>query len=148
MFAERLVIAVAASQGVVALAAEQHVRATPAKQGIVAVLPEQLIVARAAGDRVVAGVAKHLGTRQCSVRLVQRERVVAAKTKFRHHAGIGDCRCASLIGDVAAVDEDAARRVATERERVVEIIAYSRRYPGARDERGRDGHVALLTMTG
>ena len=49
-----------------------------------------MVVARAAGERVVAGAAEEIRSRQRAVGLVEGEVVVAAQAEHLDQAGVGD----------------------------------------------------------
>ena len=83
---------------------------------------EQLIAARAAGEHVVAGAAEQLRGGQRAVGFVERDRVVAALAEHLDRGGVGDGRLAAVDGDGTAVDENLTRRVAADRDGVVELV--------------------------
>ena len=131
--AEHLVVAGAAGQHVVAVAAEQEVVAALAEQRVVAGLAEELVGARAAGQRVVAVAAEQ--SARAARRWLRRAR--SCRCRPGRRPGSGWCWRPSAVppddGHGAAVDEDAAGRVAAERDRVVEVVAES---PSARRRAG------------
>jgi hypothetical protein len=136
--AEHLVIRVAAGEHVVARAAEQQVGAALAEQHVVAGLAEQRVVSRPAGERVVAGAAEQHRTRQRADRLVQRDGIVAALSKYRDHARVRDGRRAAAHRHRTVVDADGAGRVAADDDGVLLGIAEGRE--DAEVETGADGH--------
>ena len=138
--AEHLVVAGAAGQHVVAVAAEQQIVAALAEQGVVAGLAEELIVARAAGERVVAVAAEEVGGGQRAVGLVERDRVVAVLAEDLDQRGVGDRGLAAGDRHGAAVDEERSGRVATERDRVLGVVAGRRQHAGGGVEATRDSH--------
>jgi multidrug efflux pump subunit AcrB len=122
-FTENLVVTVAAGQRVVAGTTEQKIGAAAADEHVVAALAEQKIRARTAGDRVVAGAAEQLRGGQRAVRLVERERVVAAQAEALHQTGIGDGRLAAQDRDRATIDQDVFGCIGAEGDRVIEGVA-------------------------
>src|SRR5262249_21819448 len=136
--AEDLVVAPAAGQDVVAGAAEQQVVAALAEQHVVARLTEELVVARAAGQGVVAGAAEEVGLWQRPVGLVQGDRVVAGLTEDLDQRHVGDRGCPAQNVDSPAVDEDPARRVPADGDRVVLSIAEDGKRARAGQEGGGD----------
>ena len=135
--AEGLVVGVAAGDGVVLAAAEQQVGAALAEQRVVAGLAEQLVGAGAAGEDVVAGAAEQVGGRQRAVDLAEGDRVVAAEAEGLDQRRVGDRRCPAGDGDRAAVDQDPARRVAADDDRVVGAVAEHAQRAGAEGRGGR-----------
>ena len=89
-------------------------------------LAEEHVAAGAAGERVVAGAAEEVRPRQRAVGLVQRDGVVAALAEDLDQRRVGDGRRAAEDGDGAAVDQDAAGRVAADGDGVVEVVAEER----------------------
>ena len=120
---EGLIVGVAAGQRVVLAAAEQQVEAALAEQRVVAGLAEQLVAAGAAGEDVVGGAAEQVGHGQRAVGLAQRDHVLAAEAEDVDPRRVGDRRRAPGDGDRTAVDENLARRVATDGDVVVEAVA-------------------------
>ena len=139
-FAEHLVVAVTAGQGVVAVAAEQEVSAAAPEEGVVAALAEELIGARTAEDRVVAGAAEQQGAGQRTVGFVERETVVAAQGEHLDLAGVRDRRLAARDGDGAAIDQNGPGRIAAGSDRVVVIVAEYAQQTRVRKEGGSDRH--------
>ncbi len=67
--------------------------------------PKSMIGAGAAGQDVVAGAAEQVGARQCAVRFVERDDVVAALAEYLDQAGVRDGGRAAGDRYRAAVDE-------------------------------------------
>src|SRR5262249_11348200 len=111
-----------------------------ADQGVVARAAEQLIVAGAAGDDVVAGAAEQLRCWECTVGLVQLDRVVAAGAEHLDQGGVRDRRGAPRDTDRDAIDEDLSGCVATHGDRVVEIVVEHRQQAGGRRKTSFDSH--------
>src|SRR5262245_22580813 len=130
--AEDLIVAIAAGQHVIAGPTEEEVVSTLAEESVVATLAEEHISARAAGQRVVAGTPKQVGSRQRAVRLIKRDHVVTPLTKHLYQAGIGDRWSAALHRNGTTVDENVARRIAAECDRIVQIVAEHREHLGDR----------------
>ena len=120
VLAEHLVVGVAAGQRVVAHAARQHVGAALAEKRVVAGLTNEGVGARAASERVVAVAADEAALRQCAVRLVDRDRVVAGAAD---HRASTSCWRRSASPPVTATAPPftrmAARRVAAQHDAVV-----------------------------
>ncbi len=135
--AEDLVVGVASGQGVVLAPTEQEVEPALSEHGVVAGLAEELVAARPTREGVVACAAEQVGPRQCTVGLTDRDRVVAALGEDLNQRGVRDGRCAA--GDVhrPAVDEDLARRIAADRDLVVERITENAQRAGTGLERRR-----------
>ena len=87
-------------------------------------LAEQLVVAGAAGEDVVAGAAEQVARAgSAPLTSLSVSDVVAAEAEDLDQRGVGHRRRAADDGDRAAVDEDLARRVAADRDVVVEAVA-------------------------
>jgi hypothetical protein len=121
--AEHLIVAIATGEHVVVRAPEQEVVPSLAQERVVAALSEQHVAARATGDDVVACAAEQIGARQSAIRLVECDGVVAALTEDLNEARVRDRRRAAADRHRTAVDEKLARRVAADRDRVVQTVA-------------------------
>jgi hypothetical protein len=144
--AKQLVVAVAADQHVVAGTAEQQIIAALAVEDVVAGLAEQLIGSRAAGDRVVAGAAEQIGGRQCAVGFIERDRVVAGLAEHLDQAGVGDRGRAALNRHGSVVDENGPGCVAAGNDRIVELVSEHVQLAGGCVELGSDCHRLLLSI--
>src|SRR5205085_9645729 len=103
-----LIVASAAGQRVVAIAAEEPVDTAFAQEGVVARVAEELIRPAAAGERVVAQATEQQRRRQRAVGLIERKRIVAALTEDLNQCGVRNRGSAALDRDRAAVDQNAA----------------------------------------
>ncbi len=121
--AERLVVAVAADEPVVAVAAEETVAACLAEERVASGSTGQQVVGGAAGQLVVAGSAVYRRGRHRTVRLVDRQGVVAGSADDPDQTDVGDGRIGPADRDGAAVDIDRACRVAADDNRVARVVA-------------------------
>ena len=138
--AEHLVVGIAAGQHVVAGAAEQEVEAALAQQGVVAGLAEQLVVARTACEVVVVRAAEQGCRGQRTEAFIERDDVVVVQAEGLDERGVRDRRRAADHGNRAAIDQNVARSVAAERDRVAQSIAEHRQDARRRIEARRDCH--------
>ena len=121
--AEHLVVGIAAGQHVVAGAAEQEVEAAAAQQGVVAGLAEHLVVARTACEVVVVRAAEQGCRGQRTEAFIESDDVVVVQAEGLDERGVRDRRGAADHGNRAAIDQNVARSVAAQRDRIAQSIA-------------------------
>src|SRR5260370_10983837 len=92
--------------------------------GVVAGATEQLLGARTDGQRVVADSAEQLGGGQRAVRLVERNRIVAALAEHLDRGRVGDGGLTAIDGHGAAVHKKLSSRVTTSHDGVIDAVTY------------------------
>ena len=139
--AEDLVGADAAGERVVAGAAEEEIVAPLAEEDVVAGLAEEHVGRRAADQGVVAVAAEQHRAGQSAVGFVELKDVVAGQAEDFDGGRVRDGGAVARDPDGAAVDEDAARGVAADRDGVVRDIADHVEQSCRRAEGGGDGRL-------